>query len=63
MSIADRTERNGDDYQTPRVPSVYYVIDAHGSGWYCTDDDPDEFEEGGTCVHEDDVPYDRNFGG
>ena len=63
MSTVDPTETEEYNYQSPRIPSVYYVIDAHGKGWYCTDDDPEEFDEGGTCIHEDDVPYDRSFGG
>ena len=51
--------------ENPKNPNVVYVVDGHGEGWYCTEVDEDVAEEdlSGECVHEEEVTYDRNFGG
>ena len=49
--------------ELPKAPNVVYVVDTHGDGWFCTEDSEDISELSGECVHEEEVDYDRSFGG
>ena len=44
--------------------SVKFVLDSQGNGWYCdakVSEDGDLFSQG--CLREEEVIYDRGFGG
>ena len=59
MSQNDPKEIN----EGSKKPNVVYVVDAHGEGWYCTEEGETEEDLSGECVHEEEVTYDRGFGG
>jgi len=48
--------------ELPKVPNVEFFRDAHGEGWYCTGPS-DEEGLGGNCYQDQEVIYDRSFGG
>ena len=50
--------------QIKNHPSVKFVLDSQGNGWYCdanVSEDGDLFSQG--CLREEEVIYDRGFGG
>ncbi len=49
--------------ELPEVPNVEYFRDSNGEGWYCANTIVDNKRVGGVCYQEDDVIYDRGFGG
>lgn len=49
--------------ELPEIPNVKYVKDALGRGWYCSGDVGTRNSYAAVCVSEDDVLYDRGFGG
>ena len=49
--------------ELPKTPNVKFVLDAQGRGWYCHGSVSGGDLSGQGCVHEDQVVYDRGFGG
>jgi len=61
--MANKDPKDKEILETPKSPNVVYVVDGHGDGWYCTEETEDEEALSGECVQEEDVEYNRSFGG